>query len=253
MDPVRVIPCLDMREGRVVKGVKFVEIRDAGDPAEAAAAYSEQGADELVMLDITATLESRETRREWIKAVAEAATVPFAVGGGIASLKDMEEIIGLGAAKVSMNSAAVKTPELVKEAAKEFGPERVVVAVDGEIDKETSRFEVLVAGGTKRAGVEVVEWSRRMSDSGAGEILLTSKDADGVKTGYDIPMTRAVADAIPIPVVASGGAGKLEHFSEAVTEGHARAVLAASVFHFGELTVRQVKEHLKESGIAVNL
>ena len=257
MDPVRVIPCLDMREGRVVKGVKFVEIRDAGDPAEAAAAYSEQGADELVMLDITATLESRETRREWIKAVAEAATVPFAVGGGIASLKDMEEIIELGAAKVSMNSAAVKTPALVEEAAKEFGPERLVVAVDGEIDKESGdgkgRFEVLVSGGTKRAGLEVVEWSRRMSDSGAGEILLTSKDADGVKTGYDIPMTRAVADAIPIPVVASGGAGKLEHFSEAVTEGHARAVLAASVFHFGELTVRQVKEHLKESGIAVNL
>jgi len=253
MEPVRVIPCLDMRDGRVVKGVKFVEIRDAADPAEAAAAYSEQGADELVMLDITATLESRETRREWVKKVAGAATVPFAVGGGIASLKDMEEIIELGAAKVSVNSAAVKTPSLVEEAAKEFGPEKLVVAVDGETDKETGSFEVLVSGGTKRAGLEVVEWSRRMADSGAGEILLTSKDADGVKTGYDIPMTRAVADAVSVPVVASGGAGKLEHFSAGVLEGHARAVLAASVFHFGELTVRQVKEHLKESGIAVNL
>ena len=253
MKPVRVIPCLDMRDGRVVKGVKFVEIRDARDPAEAAAAYSAQGADELVMLDITATLESRETRREWIRAVAEAATVPFAVGGGISSLKDMEEIIELGAAKVSVNSAAVTTPELIKEAAKEFGSERLVVAVDGEKDEETGRFEVLISGGTKRAGHEVVEWAKRMSDSGAGEILLTSKDADGVKTGFDIPMTRAAADAIPIPVVASGGAGKLEHFSEAVTEGHAQAVLAASVFHFGELTVRQVKEHLKECGVDVNL
>ena len=253
MDPVRVIPCLDMRDGRVVKGVKFVEIRDAADPAEAAAAYSAQGADELVMLDITATLESRETRREWIRAVAEAATVPFAVGGGIASLKDMEEIIELGAAKVSVNSAAVKNPALVEEAAKEFGSERLVVAVDGETDKQADRFEVLIAGGTKRAGLDVVEWSKRVADSGAGEILLTSKDTDGVKTGFDIPMTRAVADAVPVPVVASGGAGKLEHFSEGVTEGHAAAVLAASVFHFGELTVRQVKEHLKECGIAVNL
>ncbi len=253
MDPVRVIPCLDMRDGRVVKGVKFVEIRDAADPAEAAAAYSAQGADELVMLDITATLESRETRREWIRAVAEAATVPFAVGGGIASLKDMEEIIELGAAKVSVNSAAVKNPALVEEAAKEFGSERLVVAVDGETDKQADRFEVLIAGGTKRAGLDVVEWSKRVADSGAGEILLTSKDTDGVKTGFDIPMTRAVADAVPVPVVASGGAGKLEHFSEGVTEGHAAAVLAASVFHFGELTVRQVKEHLKERGIPVRL
>ncbi len=253
MDPVRVIPCLDMRDGRVVKGVKFVEIRDAADPAEAAAAYSEQGADELVILDITATLQSRATRREWVKAVAGAATVPFAVGGGIASLKDMEEIIELGAAKVSVNSAAVRTPALVEEAAKEFGSERLVVAVDGETDKESGRFEVLTAGGTKRAGIEVVEWSRRVSDSGAGEILLTSKDADGVKTGFDIPMTRAVADAVSVPVVASGGAGKREHFSEGVTEGHAAAVLAASVFHFGELTVRQVKEHLKERGIPVRL
>ncbi|MHC5053675.1 MAG: imidazole glycerol phosphate synthase subunit HisF [Planctomycetota bacterium] len=253
MDPVRVIPCLDMRDGRVVKGVKFVDIRDARDPAEAAAAYSEQGADELVMLDITATLEARETRREWVKKVAEAATVPFAVGGGIASLKDMEEIIELGAAKVSVNSAAVKNPALVEEAAKEFGSGKLVVAVDGETDKESGRYEVLISGGTKRAGLEVVEWSRRVADSGAGEILLTSKDTDGVKTGFDIPMTRAVADTVPVPVVASGGAGKLEHFSEGVTEGHAAAVLAASVFHFGELTVLEVKEHLKERGIAVNL
>ena len=251
MDLIRVIPCLDMKEGRVVKGVKFVDIRDAGDPAEAAAAYSAQGADELVMLDITATLEGRETRREWIRRVAEAASVPFAVGGGISSLQDMEEIFDLGAAKVSINTAAVRNPSLVREAADAFGSERLVVAIDGEASDE--RLEVLICGGQQRAGRDLIEWAQEVEELGAGEILLTSKDADGTKDGFDIHMTCAVAEALVIPVTASGGAGTLEHFSEAVIEGQASAVLAASVFHFGELTVRQVKEHLQSHGLPVAL
>ncbi len=251
MEPIRVIPCLDMRDGRVVKGVKFVAIRDARDPAEAAAAYSEQGADELVMLDITATLEARGTRREWIRKVAAACTVPFAVGGGIASLADMEEIFELGAAKVSINTAAVRDPDLVREAAQTFGSERLVVAIDGE--QGEGRLEVLVSGGTQRADRELVEWAQEVEQLGAGEILLTSKDADGTKDGFDIPMTRAVAEAVSIPVTASGGAGTLEHFAEGVTEGKAAAVLAASVFHFGELTIPQVKQYLKSQGLPVSL
>lgn len=251
MDPIRVIPCLDMRDGRVVKGVRFVEIRDARDPAEAAAAYSKQGADELVMLDITATLEGRETRREWVKRVIEAVTVPLAVGGGVRSVDDMKELFDLGVAKASINTAAVRDPELVRRAAEAFGSEKIVVAVDGEQSGE--RFEVLVSGGTERAGLDLVDWAKRIEELGAGEILLTSKDADGTKDGFDIPMTRAVAEAVSIPVTASGGGGKLEHFSEAVREGKASAVLAASVFHFGELTVRQVKDHLRDQGLPVNL
>ena len=251
MDPIRVVPCLDMRDGRVVKGVKFVEIRDAGDPAEAAAAYSEQGADELVMLDITATLEARETRREWIRKVAEVATVPFAVGGGISSLQDMEDIFDLGAAKCSINTAAVRDPDLIRAAADTFGSERLVVAIDGE--QGEGRFEVLIRGGQKRADRDLVDWAKEVEQLGAGEILLTSKDADGTKDGFDIPMTRAVAEAVSIPVTASGGAGTLGHFVEGVTEGKAAAVLAASVFHFAELTVRQVKEHLRAAGLPVNL
>ena len=251
MDPIRVIPCLDMRDGRVVKGVRFVEIRDARDPAEAAAAYSEQGADELVMLDIAATLESRETRREWVKRVIEAVTVPLAVGGGVRSVDDMKELFDLGVAKASINTAAVREPELVRRAAEAFGSEKIVVAIDGEQGDE--RFEVLISGGTERANLDLIDWAKRVEQLGAGEILLTSKDADGTKDGFDIPMTRAVAEAVAIPVTASGGGGKLEHFSEAVREGKASAVLAASVFHFGELTVRQVKDHLHDQGLPVNL
>ena len=250
MDPVRVIPCLDIREGRVVKGVKFVDIRDARDPAEAAAAYSHQGADEVVFLDIAATVEGRKTRLEWVKEVADAVSVPFAVGGGISSIDGMEELFDIGAAKASINSAAVRNPDLVKEAADRFGSNRLVVAIDAE--KEGDRFEVLISGGQKRADLELVEWAKKVEQLGAGEILLTSKDADGTQDGFDIPMTRAVADAVSIPVTASGGCGKLEHFSQAVKEGKASAVLAASVFHFGTFTVQQVKEHLKEQGIPVN-
>lgn len=251
MEPIRVIPCLDMKEGRVVKGVKFVNIRDARDPAEAAAAYSEQGADEIVMLDITATIEGRETRREWVRRVAEAVTVPFAVGGGVRSLEDMAELFDLGAAKASINTAAVKDPQLIRRAAEAFGSLRLVVAIDGE--EGEGRFEVLIRGGQSRAGLDLLEWARRVEQLGAGEILLTSKDADGTKDGYDIPMTRAVAEAVSIPVTASGGCGTLEHFAQAVREGKASAVLAASVFHFGELTVRQVKEYLREQGLPVTL
>ncbi|MHC4504600.1 MAG: imidazole glycerol phosphate synthase subunit HisF, partial [Planctomycetota bacterium] len=228
-------------------------IRDARDPVEAAAAYSEQGADELVMLDIAATLENRKTRLEWVKRVAEAVTVPFAVGGGVASIDDMEEILELGATKVSMNSAAVKNPDVVRGAAETHGPESLVIAIDAEKGDEPGKFEVLVAGGTKRAGIDMVDWAKKVEQLGAGEILLTSKDADGTKDGFDIPMTRAVTDAVSIPVVASGGAGTLEHMAEAVKEANASAVLAASVFHFGEITIPQVKEYLKSRGIPVNL
>jgi len=253
MDPVQVIPCLDIKEGRVVKGVRFVDLVDARDPAEAAGAYSEQGADLVVFLDIAATVEGRKTRLEWVRKVAGAVTVPFAVGGGISTLADMKELFEMGAAKVSINTAAVRDPGLVEAAAKEFGSERLVVAVDGEKDEATGRLEVVVSGGNRRADRELVEWCKEVESLGAGEILLTSKDADGTKDGYDIPMTKAAADAVSIPVVASGGAGTLDHMSDAVTEAGAAAVLAASVFHFGELTVRQVKEHLRDKGIAVNL
>ena len=251
MKPVRVIPCLDIKEGRVVKGVKFVNLRDARDPAEAAAAYSQQGADEVVFLDIAATVEGRKTRLEWVKRVVKAVTVPFAVGGGIGSLDDMKELFDLGVSKVSVNTAAVRKPDLVRQAAEAFGADKLVVAIDAE--KGETRFEVVISGGTKRAGLDLVEWARQVEKLGAGEILLTSKDTDGVLDGYDIPMTRAVAEAVRIPVTASGGCGKLEHLAQAVKEGKASAVLAASCFHFGTFTVRQAKEYLRSQGIPVIL
>jgi cyclase len=251
MKPVRVIPCLDIKDGRVVKGVKFVDLRDARDPAEAAAAYSKQGADEVVLLDIAATVEGRKTRLEWVKRVVKAVTVPFAVGGGIGSIEDMKELFDLGVSKASINTAAVRNPDLVQRAAATFGSEKLVVAIDAE--KGDQRFEVVISGGTRRAGLELVEWAKRVESLGAGEILLTSKDADGTKDGYDIPMTRAVAEAVRIPVTASGGCGKLEHLAQAVKEGKASAVLAASCFHFGDFTIRQAKEYLRSQGIPVNL
>ena len=251
MEPVRVIPCLDVKDGRVVKGVKFENLRDARDPAEAAAAYSEGGADEIVFLDIAATVEGRKTRNEWVERAAKAVTVPFCVGGGISSVEGMKELFDIGAAKVSVNTAAVRNPDLVKSAAGEFGSDAVVVAVDGE--KGEGRFEVLIEGGRARAGLDQVEWAEKVENLGAGEILLTSKDADGTELGYDIPMTRAVAEAVSIPVIASGGCGKLEDLAEAVREGRAAAVLAASVFHFRKFTVREAKEYLREQGLAVNL
>jgi len=254
MNEVKIIPCLDVKDGRVVKGVNFVNLRDARDPVEAAEAYCGEGADELVFLDIAATVEDRGTRLEWVRKVAEKATVPFAVGGGIRNTGDMKALFDIGVDKVSVNTAAVKNPELITEALSEFGREKLVIAIDGRknpLGSGLPRLEVVVRGGGEATGIELVGWAKRVEELGAGEILLTSKDADGTKEGYDLEMTRAVAEAVGIPVTASGGAGKLEHLYEAVTVGKAAAVLAASIFHFGEISIPQAKQYLKEKGIPV--
>ncbi|MBE0477237.1 MAG: imidazole glycerol phosphate synthase subunit HisF [Coriobacteriia bacterium] len=253
MEPVKIIPCLDMKDGRVVKGVHFVDLRDAGDPVENARFYREAGADEVAMLDIAATVEGRKTRLEWARAVAEALEgVPLTVGGGVSELDDMQALFDAGVSKVSMNSAAVRRAELVGEAAEAFGSERVIVAIDGRRNLEMpSGFEVVVSGGQEPTGLDCVEWARRCEALGAGELLPTSMDGDGTLSGYDIPFTRAIAEAVSLPVTASGGAGTLEHFYEGVTEGKASALLAASVFHFRTFTVGQVKEYLAGRGIPV--
>jgi len=256
MKTVRIIPCLDVKEGRVVKGVNFVNLRDARDPVEAAEAYCLEGADELVFLDIMATVENRATMREWVRKVAAKVTIPFAVGGGIRNTRDMKELFELGVAKVSINTAAVKNPELIKQAADQFGKHRLVVAIDGRKNTAGSnlpRLEVVVRSGEEATGIDIVTWAKRVEALGAGEILLTSKDADGTREGYDLEMTRAVAEAVAIPVIASGGAGKLEHLYEAVTAGKAAAVLAASIFHFGEITIPQAKRYLHDKGIPIKL
>ena len=256
MKEVKIIPCLDIWGGRVVKGVKFINLRDARDPVEAAQAYCREGADELVFLDIFATVENRKTRLEWVKRVCEVVTIPFAVGGGIGSIEDMEALIDLGVDKVSINTSAVKNPELIKEAARQFGKDRLVVAIDGRknpLGGKLPRLEVVVKSGTESTGLEIVSWAKRVEELGAGEILLTSKDADGTKEGYDLEMTKAVAEAVSIPVTASGGAGKLEHLYDAVVKGKASAVLAASIFHFGEISIPEAKRYLKEKGIPVRI
>jgi len=256
MKEVRIIPCLDVKDGRVVKGVNFVNLRDVRDPVEAAEAYCREGADELVFLDIMATVENRTTRLEWVRRVAERVTIPFAVGGGIASLVEMGDLFELGVSKVSINTAAVRNPALVGEASRHFGKERVVVAIDGRKNppgSELPRLEVVTRSGSEATGMDIVEWAGRVEGLGAGEVLLTSKDADGTRKGYDLEMTRAVAGAVSIPVIASGGAGKLEHLYEAVTAGKAAAVLAASIFHFGEISIGQAKEYLKGRGVPVRL
>lgn len=253
MKPVRIIPCLDMKDGRVVKGVHFVDLRDAGDPVENAAYYRDSGADEVAMLDIAATVEGRPTRIEWARAVAGAlGEVPLTVGGGINDLADIEALFEVGVSKVSMNSAAVARPELVREAADAYGSERIIVAIDGRRNPELpSGFEVVVSGGQKGTGRDCVEWAKRCEELGAGELLPTSMDGDGTLAGYDLPFTRAIADAVSLPVIASGGAGTLEHFYEGVTEGGASALLAASVFHFRTFTVGEVKAYLSGRGIPV--
>jgi cyclase len=254
MSAVRVIPCLDVKDGRVVKGIRFVNLKDALDPVEAAEAYCREGADELVFLDIFATLESRKTRFEWVKKVCDVVTVPFAVGGGIGSLEDMRTLFDLGVDKVSINTSAVRNPQLVEDASKEFGREKLVVAIDGRKNRPqigVPRLEVIVKGGNEPTGLDIVEWAKTAEKLGAGEILLTSKDADGTRAGYDLEMTKAVAEAVIIPVTASGGAGKLEHLYQAVTVGKASAVLAASIFHFGEISIPEAKRYLRENGIPV--
>lgn len=252
MEPVKIMPCLDMKEGRIVKGVNFVNLRDAGDPVMNAAFYQAEGADELAMLDIAATLESRKTRLEWVKAVSAVIDIPLTVGGGIASLQDIEMTLKAGAKKISMNSAAVKDPELVTRAAGSFGKETICVAIDGRRNPSLpSGFEVVVAGGTKGTGLDCGEWARRCQELGAGVILPTSMDGDGTLAGYDLAFTRLVADAVDLPVIASGGAGSLEHFYIGVTEGGADILLAASVFHFRTLSIGQVKKYLKGRGIPV--
>lgn len=256
MEEIRIIPCLDVKDGRVVKGIKFENLRDARDPVEAAEAYCREGADELVFLDIAATVENRGTRLEWVKKVAEKITIPFAVGGGVRNIKDMKTLLDLGADKVSINTAAVRNPELIKKASAEFGKDRLVVAIDGRKNLSGSglpRLEVVVKSGSEATGIDIIEWAKRVEKLGAGEILLTSKDADGTREGYAIEMTKAVAEAVTIPVIASGGAGKLEHLYQAITIGKASAVLAASIFHFREISISEAKRYLREKGIPVRI
>ena len=250
----RVIPCLDVTEGRVVKGVNFVNLRDAGDPIELAQRYDEERADEVVFLDITATSDNRATTVDLASRASEQLHLPYTVGGGFRSVADIRTMIAAGADKVSVNSAAVANPDLITQAAAAFGTQAIICAIDAKQRADNpNKWEVYVAGGRTATGLDVVEWAREAAKRGAGEILLTSMDRDGSKDGFDCALTRAVSRAVDIPVIASGGVGKLEHFAEGILEGEADAVLAASVFHFGELTIRQVKEYMASQGIPVRL
>ena len=247
----RIIPCLDVKHGRVVKGVNFVDLVDAGDPVEQAKLYDKQGADELCFLDITASSDSRGILYDMVSAVAEQCFMPLTVGGGVRELEDIRKLLLAGADKVAINTSAINRPEFVREAAEKFGNQCIVVAIDAKRNGE--RFEIFTHGGRNATGLDAIEWAKKMENLGAGEILLTSMDRDGTKRGVNIELTRAVSDAVNIPVIASGGIGTLEHFSEAVTDGHASAVLAASVFHFGEYSVAEVKQHMSNDGIAMRI
>ena len=253
MHTMRIIPCLDVNNGRVVKGVNFVNLTDAGDPVAIAEAYDAAGADELVFLDITASSDGRNTVVDMVRRVAEKVFIPFTVGGGIRTVDDFRAILREGADKVSVNSAAIKRPELIKEAAEVFGSQCVVVAIDAKRREPFDGWNIYLNGGRVDTGIDAIEWAKKAESLGAGEILLTSMDCDGTKNGYDIELTRQVSEAVSIPVIASGGAGKLEHFKDAVTEGKADAVLAASLFHFKELEIKEVKEYLQKEGISVRL
>jgi cyclase len=246
----RIIPCLDVTEGRVVKGVNFVNLVDAGDPVENARIYNDEGADELVFLDITASHEGRKTMVDVVRRVAEEVFMPFTVGGGISSNDDIRELLNAGCDKVSINTSAVERPQLVKEASDRFGSQCIVVAIDAK-RKDAGSWEVYVKGGRDATGIDAVEWARKVAGLGAGEILLTSMDRDGTKDGFDVELTRAISEAVSIPVIASGGCGKPEHFFEALTEGKADAALAASIFHFKEFSIKEVKDHLKKRGVVV--
>jgi cyclase len=253
MNVARVIPCLDVDAGRVVKGVRFVEIRDAGDPVEVARRYDREGADELTFLDITASSDQRETMVHVVEQVASEVFIPLTVGGGIRTVQDVRRMLVAGADKVSINTAAVFTPEIVAEAAGRVGSQCIVVAIDAKRVAAEPRWEIYTHGGRKPTGIDAVEWAARMAELGAGEILLTSMDRDGTREGFDLELTRAVVEAVPVPVIASGGVGRLEHLADGVTLGGADAVLAASIFHFGEHTVREAKEAMAARGIEVRL
>jgi imidazole glycerol-phosphate synthase subunit HisF len=255
MFKVRVIPCLDVKDGRVVKGVNFVDLRDAGDPVEAAIAYDAAGADELCFLDITATHENRGIMLDVVRRTAEACFMPLTVGGGVRTTDDIKTLLRFGADKVSINSAAVNRREFVKEGAEKFGEQCIVVAIDAKRVRQNGRdrWEIFTHGGRKPTGIDAIEYAQEVVSLGAGEILLTSMDRDGTRQGFDLPLTRAIADSIPVPVIASGGVGNLDHMVDGIREGHATAVLAASIFHFGEFTIRQAKDHMVRAGLAVRL
>jgi cyclase len=254
MSTIKIMPCLDMKDGRVVKGVHFVDIKDAGDPVENAVFYEKEGADELAMLDIAATLENRKTRLEWVKNVSSVIQIPLTVGGGVSTLEDIKLVLRAGADKVSINSAAVKDPDLVRKASRKFGKDKITVAIDARRNKAMpSGFELVVSGGTKPVGKDAVAWAKQVQELGAGVILPTSMDGDGTQAGYDLEFTRAIADAVNLPVVASGGAGNLEHFYEGAVKGGAHILLAASVFHYRILRIKEVKEYLRKKGLQVNL
>lgn len=253
MHTKRIIPCLDVKDGRVVKCVNFLNPRDAGDPAQAAAAYDREGADELVFLDINASADNRATQLEWVRQVAGKVFIPFTVGGGIRAVEDFRAILREGADKIAVNSAAIMNPRLVSDAADKFGSQCVVVAIDAKRREDGSGWNIFKNGGRVDMGLDAVEWAVKAEKLGAGEILLTSMDGDGTKAGYDLELTKAVAESVSIPVIASGGAGKLEHFYEALVDAKAEAVLAASLFHYKELEIRQVKEYLHKRGVSVRL
>ncbi len=249
----RIIPCLDIKDGRVVKGINFVNLRDAGDPVETAAAYDAAGADELVFLDITASSDAREIKADLVRKISKAIFIPFTVGGGIRTIEDFKVILREGADKVAVNSAAIMDPELISRAADKFGSQCVVVAIDAKRRADGKGWNIFKNGGRIDMGIDAVEWAKKACDLGAGEILLTSMDADGTKNGYDIELTKTISSLVNVPIIASGGAGKIEHFSEVLTEGGADAALAATLFHYKELEISEVKKFLKEKGISVRL
>ena len=249
----RIIPCLDVKDGRVVKGVNFVGLKDAGDPVEIAKAYDAAGADELIFLDITASSDQRKTVVDMVREVAKCVFIPFTVGGGIRTVDDFRALLREGADKISINSSAINRPELIREAAEKFGSQCVVVAIDAKKRVDGTGWNIYKNGGRLDVGIDAVEWAKKVESLGAGEILLTSMDGDGTKAGYDLELTRAIADSVSIPVIASGGAGTLEHFKEALTDGGADAALAASLFHYKELEIKEVKEYLRGRGVSVRL
>ncbi|NOU98224.1 imidazole glycerol phosphate synthase subunit HisF [Paenibacillus sp. LMG 31456] len=247
----RIIPCLDVKDGRVVKGVNFVNLRDAGDPVELAAIYDREGADELVFLDISASVEGRATMVEVVKKTAGEITIPFTVGGGISSVDDMKRLLRAGADKIGINTAAVKNPQLISDGARRFGSQCIVVAIDARYNEAWGEWEVFTHGGRNETGIKALEWAKRVEELGAGEILLTSMDADGTKDGFDLPLTKAVSESVGIPVIASGGAGLKEHFYDVFAEGKADAGLAATIFHYKELTIHEVKDGLRQKGVEI--